>query len=130
MSGAKSRSPMLLTGLVASAFFMEMMDGTVIATALPTMARSFHVGVIEMNIGMTAYLLTLAVFIPVSGWMADRLGARTTFVSAIGIFTLASVLCGFAHGLVEFTATRVFQGIGGAMMVPVGRLVVLRVTPK
>jgi EmrB/QacA subfamily drug resistance transporter len=130
MSGASGRSAMLLTGLVASAFFMEMMDGTVIATALPTMARSFHVGVIEMNIGMTAYLLTLAVFIPVSGWMADRMGARTTFVTAIGVFTAASVLCGFAHSLVTFTAMRVVQGMGGAMMVPVGRLVVLRATPK
>lgn len=121
---------MLVTGLVAGAIFMELMDGTVIATALPQMARSFHVGVVSMNIGMSAYLLTLAVFIPVSGWLADRLGARTTFVSAIGLFTAASLLCGFAHSLPEFTLMRVLQGIGGAMMVPVGRLVVLRVTPK
>jgi MFS family permease len=119
-----------VTWLVAGAFFMELMDGTVIATALPQMARSFHVGVVSMNIGMTAYLLTLAVFIPVSGWVADRLGARTTFVSAIAVFTGASLLCGFSRGLVEFTAFRVLQGIGGALMTPVGRLVVLRVTPK
>ena len=133
MSGAQGRagrSPLLVTGLVAGAFFMELMDGTVIATALPAMARTFHVGVVSMNIGMTAYLLTLAVFIPVSGWMADRMGARSTFVTAIGVFTVASVLCGLSRGLVVFTAMRVLQGIGGAMMTPVGRLVVLRVTPK
>ncbi len=123
-------SPMLVTYLVAGAFFMELMDGTVIATALPQMARSFHAGVVSMNIGMTAYLLTLAVFIPVSGWVADRIGARTTFVAAIGIFTVASLLCGLSRGLVGFTAFRVLQGMGGAMMTPVGRLVVLRVTPK
>ncbi len=127
---ASARSPMLITALVAGAFFMELMDGTVIATALPQMARSFHVGVVSMNIGMTAYLLTLAIFIPVSGWMADRVGARTTFVTAIAVFTVGSVLCGFSRGLFTFTAMRVLQGIGGAMMTPVGRLVVLRVTPK
>ena len=80
--------------------------------------------------GMTAYLLTLAVFIPVSGWVADRLGARTVFAAAIGVFTFASILCGFSNSLWQFTAARVLQGIGGAMMVPVGRLVVLRVTEK
>ena len=96
---------MLVTYLVAGAFFMELMDGTVIATALPQMARSFHVGVVSMNIGMTAYLLTLAVFIPVSGWVADRVGARATFVAAIGVFTVASLLCGLSRGLVAFTAS-------------------------
>lgn len=123
-------SPRLITALVAGAFFMECMDGTVIATALPQMAHSFGVNVVLMNLGMTAYLLTLAIFIPVSGWMADRLGARHTFVSALGIFTLASILCGFARSLPAFTAMRIVQGIGGAMMVPVGRLVVLRITPR
>jgi MFS family permease len=80
--------------------------------------------------GMTAYLLTLAVFIPVSGWVADRFGARTVFATAIGVFTVASILCGMSHGLWEFTAARILQGVGGAMMVPVGRLVVLRITEK
>jgi EmrB/QacA subfamily drug resistance transporter len=79
---------------------------------------------------MTAYMLTLAVFIPVSGWVADRLGARTVFASAICLFTVASVLCGISNGLWQFTAARVLQGLGGAMMVPVGRLVVLRITEK
>ena len=120
----------LVTTLVAAAFFMENLDGTVIATALPQMAVSFGSNPVDLNTGMTAYMLMLAVFIPVSGWLADRFGARTVFSSAIGIFTLASILCGFSQNLWQFTAARVFQGIGGAMMVPVGRLVVLRVTEK
>ena len=116
--------------LVATAFFMENLDGTVIATALPQMGKSFHVSPVDLNIGMTAYLLMLAVFIPISGWVADRIGARTVFVSAIAIFTVSSVLCGLSNGIVTFTGARVIQGIGGAMMVPVGRLVVLRTTEK
>ncbi len=109
---------------------MENLDGTIIATALPQMARSFHVGAVNLNIGMTAYLLALAVFIPVSGWVADRFGSRTVFASAIGIFTLASVLCAASHTLTQFTLLRILQGVGGAMMVPVGRLIVLRASPK
>jgi len=116
--------------LVATAFFMENLDGTVIATALPDMGKSFHTNQVDLNIGMTAYLLMLAVFIPISGWMADRIGARTVFVSAIAIFTVSSVLCGLSTGIWTFTGARVIQGIGGAMMVPVGRLVVLRTTEK
>ena len=109
---------------------MENLDGTIIATALPQMARSFHVGAVNLNVGMTAYLITLAVFIPISGWLADRFGSRSVFASAIGVFTLASLLCGASHTLTQFTVMRILQGIGGAMMVPVGRLIVLRNTPK
>src|SRR5579863_3566925 len=116
--------------LVATAFFMENLDGTVIATALPQMGVSFHANPVDLNIGMTAYLLMLAVFIPISGWVADRIGARTVFVSAIAIFTASSILCGLSNGIVTFTGARIIQGIGGAMMVPVGRLVVLRTTEK
>jgi len=116
--------------LVAVAFFMENLDGTVIATALPQMGKSFHVSPVDLNIGMTAYLLMLAVFIPISGWVADRLGARTVFVSAIAVFTASSILCGLSGGIWQFTAARIIQGIGGAMMVPVGRLVVLRTAEK
>src|SRR5277367_3074485 len=126
----KLRSPFFVTSLIAGAFFMENLDGTIIATALPQMARSFHTGAVYLNLGMTAYLITLAVFIPVSGWVADRFGARTVFASAICLFTLASVLCGFSQTLTQFTLLRILQGIGGAMMVPVGRLIVLRSTPK
>ena len=121
---------MFIALLVAGAFFMETLDGTVIATALPQMALSFRASPVDLSMGMTAYMLTLAVFIPVSGWLADRLGARTIFTSAIAIFTFASILCGFSNTIWQFTAARVLQGMGGAMMVPVGRLVVLRITEK
>ena len=124
------RSPLYVTTLIAGAFFMENLDGTIIATALPQMARSFRVSAVNLNIGMTAYLLTLAVFIPISGWVADRFGSRSIFASAIAIFTLASLFCGAAQTLTQFTLLRIVQGIGGAMMVPVGRLIVLRTTPK
>src|SRR5215472_10880490 len=116
--------------LVAGALFMEQLDGTVIATALPQMAQSFGVAAVDLNVGMSAYLLTVAVFIPASGWMTDRFGARTVFASAIVTFTLSSVLCAASGALWQFTVARVLQGIGGAMMVPVGRLIVLRNTEK
>ena len=116
--------------LVAAAFFMENLDATVITTAVPAMAKSFGVLPVALSIGISAYLLALAVFIPVSGWVADRLGPRPVFAGAILVFTLASIACGFATGLTGFVLARIVQGIGGALMVPVGRLVVLRNTPK
>jgi EmrB/QacA subfamily drug resistance transporter len=127
--GTPSSGSLIVT-LVAAAFFMENLDGTIIATALPQMARSFHIHPVDLSIGITSYLLTLAVFIPISGWVADRFGVRSVFTAALAIFTAASVLCGMTNGLAEFTAARVLQGLGGAMMVPVGRLAVLRATPK
>jgi EmrB/QacA subfamily drug resistance transporter len=126
----KTRSPFYVTTLIAGAFFMENLDGTIIATALPQMARSLQVSAVHLNIGITAYLLTLAVFIPISGWVADRFGSRSVFAAAIAIFTLSSLLCGASRTLTEFTLMRIAQGIGGAMMVPVGRLIVLRSAPK
>jgi EmrB/QacA subfamily drug resistance transporter len=125
----KKGSSLIIT-LVAATFFMENLDGTIIATALPQMAHSFGVHPADMSLGITAYLLTLAVFIPISGWAADRFGLRTVFGSAIAVFTAASVLCALTSTLPAFAAARVLQGIGGAMMVPVGRLAVLRATPK
>ncbi|EPB2334338.1 MFS transporter [Klebsiella pneumoniae] len=116
--------------LVAGAFFMEFLDGTVIATALPDMARDFGVTAVELNIGISAYLITLAVLIPASGWIADRFGARAIFTLALAIFTLASVFCGLSTEVHIFVAMRILQGVGGALMVPVGRLTVLRTTPK
>jgi EmrB/QacA subfamily drug resistance transporter len=126
-SGDRSR---LIAFIVAVAFFMENLDGTAIATALPQMALSFGVTPAHLSIGITAYLVTLAIFIPISGWIADRYGARTVFSAAIAVFTIASVFCGVSSGLMQFILARIVQGIGGAMMVPVGRLVVLRTTPK
>jgi len=116
--------------IVASALFMQNLDSTVIATALPTMARAFGSDPVHMNVALTSYLLSLAVFIPASGWMADRYGTRTVFRAAIAVFTLGSVLCGQANSLGFLVAARVLQGMGGAMMVPVGRLVLLRTVQK
>jgi EmrB/QacA subfamily drug resistance transporter len=127
---APERRPVLIALIVACAFFMEMFDGTVISTALPQMAKSFHQNPVSLSIGISAYLITLAVFIPASGWMADRFGSKTIFAAAIVTFTVGSILCGFSNGLWAFTAARVFQGVGGAMMAPVGRLVVMRSSDK
>jgi EmrB/QacA subfamily drug resistance transporter len=116
--------------IVASALFMQNLDSTIIATALPTMARSFGYDPVRMNVALTSYLLSLTVFIPASGWVADRYGTRTVFRWAIVVFTIGSILCGLSNGLVELVAARVLQGIGGAMMVPVGRLLLLRTAAK
>ncbi len=116
--------------LVAGAYFMEMLDGTVIATALPRIAVAFHTTALSLNIGITAYLLAVAVCIPATGWLADRVGTRTVFAWSIGIFTFASMLCGLATSVTSFVLARILQGIGGAMMVPVGRLVVLHTTER
>jgi EmrB/QacA subfamily drug resistance transporter len=116
--------------IVASAMFMQSLDSTVIATALPTMAKAFGADPVHMNVALTSYLLSLAVFIPASGWVADRYGARTVFRIAIAVFTFGSVLCGRADSLAFLVVSRVLQGIGGAMMVPVGRLVLLRTAAK
>ncbi|MFF7706138.1 MFS transporter [Pseudomonas sp. NPDC007930] len=120
----------LMALLVAAAFFMENLDATVIVTALPDMAASFGVAAVDLNVGITAYVLTLAVFIPASGWIAERFGHRRVFMAALLTFTVASMLCGVAQSLPQFVAARVLQGIGGAMMVPVGRLAVLQNTEK
>jgi EmrB/QacA subfamily drug resistance transporter len=119
-----------VTLIVAVALFMEQMDSTVIATSLPAIAADIHEDPIALKLALTSYLLSLAVFIPLSGWMADKFGARTVFRAAIVVFTLGSAACGFAQGLADFVLFRIIQGMGGAMMVPVGRLVILRSVPK
>jgi EmrB/QacA subfamily drug resistance transporter len=116
--------------LVAGGLFMEILDGTVIAPAAPHIATSLGVPAVAVNVAISAYVLTLAVLIPISGWLADRFGARRVFMTAIATFTIASVGCAGATSLPLLTATRVLQGAAGAMMVPVGRLVVLRTTAK
>ncbi|HEY4266262.1 MAG TPA: MFS transporter [Micropepsaceae bacterium] len=122
--------PTMIALIVAAAFFMETLDGTVIATALPDMAKSFGVGAIQLSIGITAYMLTLAIFLPASGWLADRFGTRNIFGGAITAFTLASIACGLAPDFSSFIAARIAQGAAAALMSPVGRLVVLRATEK
>lgn len=109
---------------------MQNVDSTVIATALPAMARDFGADPVRMNVALTAYLLSLAACIPASGWIADRFGARDVFRAAIALFTIASVLCGRAESLPFLIAARVLQGVGGALMVPVGRLLLLRTVRK
>ena len=127
---ASPRYERLVAIIVACALFMQNLDGTVIATALPAMARAFRVDPVHMNVALTSYLFAVAVFIPASGWMADRFGTRNVFRAAIAVFTLGSVLCGRADSLGFLVAARVVQGAGGAMMLPVGRLVLLRSVPK
>nr|WP_041778672.1 DHA2 family efflux MFS transporter permease subunit [Beijerinckia indica] len=117
---------LLVALIVACASFMENLDATVISTALPAIAADLHEDPIALKLAMTSYLLSLAVFIPISGWAADRFGARTIFCAAIVVFTLGSILCGFSGTLPELIGARIIQGLGGAMMVPVGRLVLLR----
>jgi EmrB/QacA subfamily drug resistance transporter len=129
-AAAVSRQTRLTAVIVASALFMQNLDSTIIATALPTMARSFGYDPVRMNVALTSYLLSLAVFIPASGWVADRYGTRNVFRSAIVVFTIGSILCGLSNGLPELVAARVLQGLGGAMMVPVGRLLLLRTAAK
>jgi EmrB/QacA subfamily drug resistance transporter len=120
----------LVPMIVACALFMENMDATVIATALPTIAHGFGESPLRLNLAITCYLLSLGIFLPLSGWLADRFGARTVFTSAIVVFTLGSIGCSTVESLPQMVLARIVQGIGGAMMVPVGRLVVLRTIPK
>ncbi|MDK1373863.1 MULTISPECIES: MFS transporter [unclassified Sinorhizobium] len=120
----------LVSGIVAVAFFMQMLDSTIITTSLPAMASAFSTDVVSLNVGFTAYLLAMAVFIPPAGWLADRFGARSVFLSAIALFTISSVACGAVSSLGEFTAARLVQGASAALMTPVGRQLVLRNAPK
>jgi EmrB/QacA subfamily drug resistance transporter len=116
--------------VVACAMFMQNLDSTVIATALPTIADSLGESPLRLNVAITCYLLSLAVFVPISGWTADRFGARRVFTAAIIVFTLGSIGCGLSSSLPALVGARILQGMGGAMMVPVGRLVLLRTVPR
>ncbi|HVY66128.1 MAG TPA: MFS transporter [Gammaproteobacteria bacterium] len=120
----------LLPLIVACALFIENMDSTVLSTSLPAIAADLATEPIALKLALTTYLLSLAVFIPVSGWVADRFGARTTFMTAIAVFLLGSIGCAISSSLGTLVAARFVQGMGGAMMVPVGRLVLLRSVPK
>lgn len=121
---------MLVSLVVAIAFFMETLDATIIVTALPQMASDFRIDTTRMSLGITAYLMAAAACVTASGWLADRIGTRTLFCGAIGLFTLASLICGMAPNFETFIAGRALQGAAAAMMSPVGRLVVLRTSEK
>ncbi|MGX5658616.1 DHA2 family efflux MFS transporter permease subunit [Castellaniella ginsengisoli] len=127
---APSREIRMIPFIVGCALFMQMLDSTVVATALPTMALDFGTTVVHMNVTITSYLLATAVFVPISGWAADRFGARAVFLAAIALFTLGSVACAVSGTLGQLVAARVVQGAAGAMMVPVGRIILLRRIPK
>ena len=119
----------LLPWLVAVAFFMQSLDTTILITAVPAIAQAMHVTPLDMKSVLASYTLSLAVFIPISGW-ANRFGTRRVFASAIALFTLGSLLCGLAVDINMLVACRVLQGMGGAMMVPVGRMTMVRTFPK
>jgi EmrB/QacA subfamily drug resistance transporter len=123
-------SKRLVPWLIAVAFFMESLDTTILNTAVPTMAAALHVAPLSMKSVLASYTLSLAVFIPISGWMADRFGTHRVFTSAIGIFTLGSFLCGISSNIHVLVACRILQGCGGSMMVPVGRLTIVRTFAK
>jgi len=123
-------SRQLLPWLVAVAFFMESLDTTILNTAVPAISQALHIAPLSMKAVLASYTLSLAVFIPISGWMADRFGTRRVFASAIGVFTLASFLCGVCANIHLLVACRILQGCGGAMMVPVGRLTLVRTFAK
>src|SRR5476651_316196 len=120
----------LLPWLVAVAFFMESLDSTILNTAVPAISHALGVPPLSMKAVLSSYTLSLAVFIPVSGWVAMRFGTRRVFASAIGIFTLGSVLCGISRDIHLLVACRILQGCGGAMMLPVGRLTLVRTFAK
>src|SRR5262245_47757024 len=120
------RRDRLVPLIVAVALFMENMDSTVIATSLPAIAADIGTRPLALKLAVTCYLLSLAIFIPASGWTADRFGARTVFRAAIAVFVIGSIGCAMASSLTGFVIARIVQGMGGAMMTPVGRLVLVR----
>ena len=123
-------APPIVPLVVATALFMENTDATILSTALPTIARDLGLDPLSLKLAVTSYLVSLAVFIPVSGWVADRVGSCTTFRLALAVFMAASIGCAFSGTLGQFVFWRAVQGVGGAMMVPVGRMVVIRAVPK
>src|ERR1700735_4885086 len=129
-SSPSNASKNLLPWLVAVAFFMESLDTTILNTAVPAISAALHVGPLSMKAVLASYTLSLAVFIPISGWVADPFGTRRVFAAAIGIFTLGSFLCGISTNIHLLVACRILQGCGGSMMVPVGRLTLVRTFPK
>lgn len=124
------RMRLLIPLVVAFSYFLEQLDSTIITTAIPNIASGLGETPLRLNLALTSYILSLAVFIPVSGWVADKVGMRQTFCAAIAVFTLGSIACGAAVNLPMLVASRVLQGFGGAMLTPVGRLILLRSFPR
>jgi EmrB/QacA subfamily drug resistance transporter len=124
------QSGLLIPAIVGSALFMQTLDATIVANALPTIARDLHEDSLHLNLAISCYFLSSAMFVPLSGWLADRFGARRVLIAAILIFAFASLLCALSQSLWQLIGARILQGMGGAMMVPVGRLLVLKTAPK
>lgn len=120
----------IVPAIIGSALMMQTLNATVLSNALPTMARALHEDPLRLNLAITMYMLAAAVFMPISGWAADRFGAKRVFLTAMALYAVSSAACGLANSLLDLVLARVAQGIAGAMMVPVGRLVLLRTTPK
>ena len=119
-----------MPAVMASALFMDLLDTAALGTALPTMAREFHTEPLHLKLALTAYLMTMAILVPASGWLADRFGARRVFVNAVRIYLIGSLCCGLSNSLAQLVAARILQGVGGAMMTPVARLIVVAMTPR
>src|SRR6266436_9662121 len=115
---------------MATALFMDLLDTAALGSALPTMAREFHTEALHLKLALTSYLMTMAILVPASGWLADRYGARRVFVNAIKVYLVGSVCCGLSNSVGELVASRGLQGIGGAMMTPVARLILVASTPR
>lgn len=130
MTGSSFITRYIIPGIIGCALLMQMLDSTVVATALPAMGEAFGTSAVRMNVAITSYLLAVAIFVPLSGWASDRFGARRVFAAAVLLFTLSSVFCALAQSLVHLVIGRVVQGMAGAMMVPVGRVILLRAVPK
>src|SRR5690606_33820899 len=130
LSERERRAVRMIPFIVGCALFMQMLDATVVATALPAIAQAMGSSVVDTNVIITSYLLAVAVFVPISGWAADRYGAKRVFTAAILLFTISSVGCALAQTLNQLVLGRWMQGLAGAMMVPVGRIILLRKVPK
>ena len=122
----KNSSERIVALVIACAMFMEALDTTIINTAIPAMSQSLHVSPIDLKVALISYLISLAIFIPISGWVADKFGAKQVFISSLVIFTISSIWCGFSQTIVELVISRIVQGVGGSIMMPVGRLIILR----
>ncbi|MBY0529728.1 MAG: MFS transporter [Rhabdochlamydiaceae bacterium] len=129
MSG-QSGTKKIILWVVGIALFMESLDVTILTTAIPKMAMSFSVDPVSLKMALTSYLLGIAFFLPISGWVADKWGTQKTFICALSLFTLSSIGCGLSRNLTELVIARIFQGMGGAFMMPVGNLIILRAYPK
>lgn len=127
---SRDSSTLVIAFVVSLALFMDALDATIINTAIPAMAHSLSVQPVNLKIALISYLLSLAIFIPISGWLADKYGIKQVFVTALGIFTFSSLWCGYANSLTEIMLARTLQGIGGALILPLGRLIVLRTFPR